>query len=70
MYLAKHSTNDSQCDLCSCLFETSSSIRGIILRRAILMSFATLRRLRFVVLILTRADVAPSQSDVVGNGIT
>ena len=46
----------SQRDLCSCLFKISSSIRGLILLRAILMSFATLRRLRYVVLILTRAD--------------
>ena len=33
------------------------------------MSFATLRRLRYVVLILTRADMAASQSYVVGNGM-
>ena len=33
------------------------------------MSFAALRRLRYVVLILTRADVAASQRYVVGNGI-
>ena len=33
------------------------------------MSFATLRRLRYVVLILTRADVAASQRYVVGNRI-
>ena len=33
------------------------------------MLFATLRRLRFVVLILTRADMAASQRYVVGNGI-
>ena len=33
------------------------------------MSFATLRRLRYVVLILTRADMAASQRCVVGNGI-
>ena len=50
-----------KCDFCSCLFETSSSILGLILLRAILMSFATLRRLRYVVLILTRVDMAASQ---------
>ena len=33
------------------------------------MSFATLRRLRCVVLILTRAGMAASQRYVVGNGI-
>ena len=33
------------------------------------MSFATLRRLRYVVSILTRADVAASRKYVVGNGI-
>ena len=33
------------------------------------MSFATLRRLRYVVLILTRADMAASQRSVVENGI-
>ena len=33
------------------------------------MSFATLRRLRLVVLILTGADMAASQRYVVGNGI-
>ena len=33
------------------------------------MSFAALRRLRYVVLILTRADMAASQRYVVGNGI-
>ena len=33
------------------------------------MSFATRRRLLYVVLILTRADMAASQRDVVGNGI-
>ena len=33
------------------------------------MSFATLRRLRYVVLILIRADMAASQRYVVGNGI-
>ena len=33
------------------------------------MSFATLRRLRYVVLISTRADSAASQRYVVGNGI-
>ena len=33
------------------------------------MSFATLRRLRYVVLIITRADIAASQRCVVGNGI-
>ena len=33
------------------------------------MSFATLRQLRYVVLILTRADMAASQKYVVGNGI-
>ena len=33
------------------------------------MSFATLRRLRFVVLILTKADMAASQRYVVGNRI-
>ena len=33
------------------------------------MSFATLRRLRYVVLILTRADMAASQRYVVENGI-
>ena len=33
------------------------------------MSFATLRRLRYVVLISTRADMAASQRYVVGNGI-
>ena len=33
------------------------------------MSFATLRRLLYVVLILTRADMAASQKYVVGNGI-
>ena len=32
------------------------------------MSLATLRRLRYVVLILTRADMAASQKYVVGNG--
>ena len=59
----------SQCDLCSCLFKTSSSKRELILLRAIIMSFATLRRLRYVVSILTRADVAASRKYVVGNGI-
>ena len=34
------------------------------------MSVSTLRRLRFVVLILTGADMAASQRYVVGNGIT
>ena len=33
------------------------------------MSFATLRRLRYVVLILTRADMEASQRYIVGNGI-
>ena len=33
------------------------------------MSFATLRQLRYVVLILTRADMAASQRYVVGTGI-
>ena len=33
------------------------------------MSFATLRHGRYVVLILTRADMAASQRYVVGNGI-
>ena len=33
------------------------------------MSFATLRQLLYVVLILTRADMAASQRYVVGNGI-
>ena len=33
------------------------------------MSFATLRRLRYIVLILTRADMATLQRYVVGNGI-
>ena len=33
------------------------------------MSFATLRRLWYVVLILTKADIAASPSYVVGNGI-
>ena len=32
------------------------------------MSFAGLRRLRYVVLILTRADMAASQRYVIGNG--
>ena len=59
----------SQCDLCFCPFETNLSIRGLILLRAILMSFAILRRLRYVVLILTRADMAASQRYVVENGI-
>ena len=70
MYWEKHSTNDSQCDFCSCFFETSSSIRGLIMLRVILMSFATLRHLQlYVVLILTRADMAASQRYVVRNGI-
>ena len=34
------------------------------------MSFSTLRRLRYVDLILTKADMAASQRHVVGNGIT
>ena len=42
---------------------------GLILLRAILMSFAILRQLRYVVLILTRAEMAASQSYVVRNGI-
>ena len=33
------------------------------------MSFATLRRLRYVVLILARADMSDSQRYFVGNGI-
>ena len=33
------------------------------------MSFATLRQLQYVVLILTRADMAASQRYVIGNGI-
>ena len=33
------------------------------------MSFATLRRLWYVVLILTKADMVASQRYVVGNGI-
>ena len=33
------------------------------------MSFATLRQLRYVVLILTKADTAASQKYVVGNEI-
>ena len=33
------------------------------------MSFATLRRLRYVVSILTRADMAASQRYVLGNGV-
>ena len=33
------------------------------------MSLATLRRLRYVVLILTRADMSASQRYVVGDGI-
>ena len=33
------------------------------------MSFITLGRLRYVVLILTRVDIAASQRNVVGNGI-
>ena len=33
------------------------------------MSFATLRRLQYLVLILTTADMAASQRYVVGNGI-
>ena len=33
------------------------------------MLFATLRQLRYVVLILTRAETAASQTYVVGNGI-
>ena len=33
------------------------------------MSFATIRRLQYVVLILTRADMAASQRYVVGNRI-
>ena len=59
----------SQCDFRSCIFETSSSLRGLILLRAILMSFATLRPLRYVVLILIGADMAASQRFVVGNEI-
>ena len=39
---------------------------GLILLSVILMSFAALRRLRFVVLILARADMAGSQRYVVG----
>ena len=30
---------------------------------------STVRRLRYIVLILARADMAASQSDVIGNGI-
>ena len=67
--VAKHSTNDNQCDFCACLCETSSSMLELILLRAILMSFATLRRLRYVVLILTKADMAALQRYAVGNGI-
>ena len=33
------------------------------------MSFTTLRRIRYVVLILTRANMAAAQRYVVGNGI-
>ena len=33
------------------------------------MSFATLRRLRYTVLVLTRTDMAASQRHVVGNRI-
>ena len=33
------------------------------------MSFATLRRLRYIVLILNRADVAALLRHVIGNGI-
>ena len=57
-YSAKHSTNDSHCDFCSCLFDTSSSVRGLILPR-----------LRYVVLIITKADMAASQRYVVENRI-
>ena len=51
-----------QCELCSWLFETGVTK---ILPREIPMSFATLRRLRYIVLILIRADMAASQRNAV-----